>query len=55
MPGAILIGILLTAAFGLPLGLTELHGVISTPPSLTPTLLKLDVPARFRWGSRTSC
>jgi adenine/guanine/hypoxanthine permease len=53
MPGAILIGILLTAAFGLPLGLTELHGVISTPPSLTPTWLKLDVLGALSLGVTT--
>ena len=40
MPGAILIGILLTAALGLPFGLTELHGVIAAPPSLAPTFLQ---------------
>ena len=40
MPGAILIGILLTAALGLPFGLTEFHGVIAPPPSLAPTFLQ---------------
>ena len=56
MPGAILIGILLTAAFGLPLGLTELHGVISTPPSLTPTFLQARHPRRaFAGRARQSC
>jgi adenine/guanine/hypoxanthine permease len=50
VPGAILIGILLTAALGLPLGLTEFRGVISTPPSLTPTFLKLDIAGAMSLG-----
>ena len=53
LPGAILIGILLTAAFGLPLGLTELHGLVSAPPWLEPTLLKLDIPAALSLGVTT--
>src|SRR3984885_14533262 len=43
MRGAILIGILVIAALGVPFGLTELHGVVSTPPSLAPTFLQLDI------------
>lgn len=50
VPGAILIGILLTAALGLPLGLTEFRGVISTPPSLAPTFLKLDIAGAISLG-----
>ena len=50
LPGAILIGILLTAAVGLPLGLTEFRGVISTPPSLAPTFLKLDIAGALSLG-----
>jgi AGZA family xanthine/uracil permease-like MFS transporter len=53
MPGAILIGILLTAAFGLPLGLTEVHGLISAPPSLEPTFLKLDIAGALSLGVTT--
>ena len=41
--GAILIGLLATAIAGLPLGLTKFEGVMSTPPSLSPTLFKMDV------------
>ena len=43
MRGAILIGILVIAALGIPFGLTELHGVVSAPPSLAPTFLQLDI------------
>jgi adenine/guanine/hypoxanthine permease len=53
MPGAILIGILLTAAFGLPFGLTEFHGVIAPPPSLAPTFLKLDIAGALSLGVTT--
>jgi AGZA family xanthine/uracil permease-like MFS transporter len=53
VPGAILIGILLTAAVGLPLGLTNFHGMISTPPSLEPTFLKLDIGGALSLGVTT--
>jgi adenine/guanine/hypoxanthine permease len=53
LPGAILIGILLTAAFGLPLGLTQFHGVIAAPPSLAPTFLKLDIAGALSLGVTT--
>lgn len=42
-PGAILWGIAATTALGFPLGLTTYHGLVSAPPSLAPTLLKLDL------------
>src|ERR1700758_152823 len=38
--GATLIGILAAALVGVPLGLAEFAGVISTPPSLAPTFLQ---------------
>jgi AGZA family xanthine/uracil permease-like MFS transporter len=53
VPGAILIGILLTAAVGLPLGLTNFQGMISTPPSLEPTFLKLDIGGALSLGVTT--
>ena len=53
IPGAILIGILLTAALGIPLGLTQFHGVVSAPPSLAPTFLKLDVAGALGLGVLT--
>jgi AGZA family xanthine/uracil permease-like MFS transporter len=46
--GAILIGILVTAAAGLLTGIVEFKGVISAPPSIAPTLLKLDIPNVFK-------
>ncbi len=50
VPGAILIGILVAAALGLPLGLTEYTGVVSLPPDPTPTLFALDLTAAFEVG-----
>ena len=41
--GAILIGMLLTAIIGIPLGVVKYHGVVSMPPSISPTLFKLDI------------
>lgn len=40
---AVLWGMLATAGVGLPLGMVSYVGVISAPPSLTPTLFKLDL------------
>src|SRR6516165_3280087 len=40
--GATLIGILAATLIGLPLGLAEFTGIVSAPPSLTPTFLQLD-------------
>lgn len=51
--GAILIGILVTAALGIPLGLTELHGLVSAPPSLVPTLFQLDIRGALSLGVTT--
>jgi AGZA family xanthine/uracil permease-like MFS transporter len=48
--GAILIGIIATALLGIPLGVVEYQGVLSTPPSLAPTLLKLDIVGAFQTG-----
>ena len=53
MRGAILIGILVIAALGVPFGLTELHGVVSTPPSLAPTFLQLDIRGALSLGVTT--
>jgi AGZA family xanthine/uracil permease-like MFS transporter len=52
-PGAILIGMLLTAALGLPFGLTKFQGVIAPPPSLAPTLLQLDIGGALSLGVST--
>ncbi|MBS0295120.1 MAG: NCS2 family permease [Proteobacteria bacterium] len=50
VPGAILIGVLAVAAAGMALGLGQFHGVVSTPPSLAPTLFKMDIPAALELG-----
>jgi AGZA family xanthine/uracil permease-like MFS transporter len=49
-PGAILVGILATAAAGLPLGIVKFQGVVSPVPSLAPTFLKLDVAGAVKTG-----
>ena len=41
--GSIVIGVLAVTISGLLLGLIEFNGVISTPPDLSPILLKLDI------------
>lgn len=48
--GAILIGIVLTALIGIPLGLTEFKGIVATPPSLAPTLFQLDIAGALSLG-----
>jgi AGZA family xanthine/uracil permease-like MFS transporter len=45
VPGAILLGILTVTAASVALGLSPFTGVFSSPPSLTPTLLKADIRA----------
>lgn len=50
VPGAIVIGILVTAALGIPFGLTTFRGVVSLPPSLEPTFLKMDIGAALQLG-----
>lgn len=46
--GAILIGILVTAAAGLLTGIVELSGVVAAPPSIAPTFLKFEIPNIFK-------
>jgi AGZA family xanthine/uracil permease-like MFS transporter len=48
--GAILIGILATAVLGIPLGIVRYHGIIAPPPSITPTLFKLDILGALNAG-----
>ncbi len=43
VPGALLWGILASAAAGFPLGIVQYHGIASPPPSLGPTFMQLDV------------
>lgn len=42
VPGALLIGIIVTTLIGIPLGVTQFNGVISVPPSVEPILCKFD-------------
>ncbi len=51
--GAILVGILVTAALGIPLGLTQFQGIIAPPPSLLPTFLQLDIRGALSLGVTT--
>jgi AGZA family xanthine/uracil permease-like MFS transporter len=44
-PGAVLFGMLATAAAGLALGLIPFTGIFGRPPSIAPVLFKLDLPA----------
>jgi len=46
--GAVLWGILVTTLVGLLVGLVRYHGIIGRPPSLRPTLLRLDVFGALR-------
>jgi AGZA family xanthine/uracil permease-like MFS transporter len=48
--GAVMIGILLVTGLSIALGLSELPGVISMPPSLMPTLLQLDIAGALDIG-----
>jgi AGZA family xanthine/uracil permease-like MFS transporter len=45
--GGTLIGILVVALIGIPLGLAQFSGVVSMPPSLAPTFLQLDFSRVF--------
>ncbi len=45
--GGILIGVLLVSVIGIPLGLANYSGVVSMPPSLSPTFLQLDFSRMF--------
>jgi len=50
VPGAIILGILITAALGIPFGLTSYGGIASLPPSLAPTFLQLDISGALGLG-----
>jgi adenine/guanine/hypoxanthine permease len=43
VPGALLVGILASTGVGLATGLVTYQGIVGAPPSLAPTLLKLDI------------
>jgi AGZA family xanthine/uracil permease-like MFS transporter len=46
--GALLGGMLASAIVGLAVGVVQFHGVVSTPPSIAPTLMKLDIAGVFQ-------
>lgn len=47
IPGATIIGMFIVAAIGIPLGLTKFAGIVSLPPSISPTLLAFDWSRTF--------
>jgi AGZA family xanthine/uracil permease-like MFS transporter len=53
VPGAFLWGILASTLAGLPLGIVRYEGVASLPPSIAPTLFKLDIAGAFAPGMMT--
>jgi AGZA family xanthine/uracil permease-like MFS transporter len=50
VPGAIIIAILVTAAVGILLGISEFKGILSAPPSLAPTFFAMDLSAALNVG-----
>ncbi|MBS3819453.1 NCS2 family permease [bacterium] len=48
--GAVLIGILATALLGIPLGIVKYQGLVSSPPSVEPTLFKLNILGAMNTG-----
>lgn len=50
VPGAVIIGILATAAIGIALGVSPFQGVIGMPPDPSPTFLQLDLAGAFQIG-----
>jgi len=48
VPGAMLIGILVTTVIGWALDLIPYYGVFSAPPSIRPTLFQLDILGTFK-------
>jgi len=50
VPGSILIGILLVTLVAILTGVSPFGGLVSTPPSIAPTFLQLDVPGALHGG-----
>jgi AGZA family xanthine/uracil permease-like MFS transporter len=48
--GAVLWGILITAAVGMILGVVKYEGILSMPPSMTPTFMKMDLAGALNLG-----
>ena len=53
IPGAIIIGILITTFMGLTLGLIKFNGLVSLPPEIAPTFMKLDILGALNIGMLT--
>lgn len=53
LPGAIMVGILVVTVLGIALGLSPFGGIVSMPPSLTPTLLQMDIAGAMSLGLLT--
>ncbi len=47
--GAILIGIILSAILGVVFGIFQYGGLVSAPPSIAPTFLKMDIKGVLHW------
>ena len=47
VPGAIMLGVLSITVLGLMMGQVEYQGLISSPPSMSPTLFQLDIAGAF--------
>ena len=43
VPGAIILGVLIITLLGISIGLIEFNGLVSVPPSIAPTFLKMDI------------
>ena len=50
IPGAVIIGILGTTIIGALLGIVEYKGIVSAPPSISPTLFQLDIIGAIEAG-----
>lgn len=50
VPGSIIIGILAVTVLSIAMGLSEFKGVVSMPPSLEPTLFKMDLAGALNVG-----
>ena len=54
IPGAVMIGVILVAIAGMVIGISPApHGIVSLPPSLEPTFLKLDLNGLFHLAWQT--
>ncbi len=51
--GAMLLGMLITAVIGLIMGIIKYEGIVSLPPPIEPTFLKLDIPGALELGLLT--